>query len=63
MKHECQMTMGEYRGNVRGNYHECGRPAKFEIHDRLRGRLKLCGIHAHALKRRGRPVEPLKASA
>lgn len=55
---KCDMTMGEYR-----NYYKCGRPAKFEIADTLRGRLKLCGIHAHALRRRGREPQPIKRTA
>ena len=63
MSDRCQITMGEYRGNVRGNYYECGKPAKFMIHDRLRGNIKLCGIHARALRKRGRNLMPLSAKS
>jgi len=42
------MTMGEYR-----NYFECGKPAKFILSESIRGKIKVCGLHARALIRRG----------
>lgn len=51
-KPTCQMTMGGDNGA--SSYYECERLAKFMFLDRLRGNIRVCGIHA-----KGRTVTPI----